>query len=155
MVHIINLRPFLIVALTIATSGLLSGCATDQKATMQSWMGKPKDQLIVALGSPDNVTKLGDGGELLEYVRQYQSRVYDGHDVETTPSCNPVSQTTGTVKNDGSGTLRFDATTRNNQNCINFSSGYRPKYHYETETCRKRFKANNKGILVAWSFEGC
>lgn len=139
---------------------LLSSCVTDQKAAMQSWVGSSKDQLFMKFGNPDKTTKLSDGGELLEYTQELRVRVYDGQDITTERNCRPVSQTSGTVRRQpsygGQGSVYdFIATTQESPNCTSFITGTGAKHHNETDTCRKRFKTNEKGTITDWSYDGC
>lgn len=109
-------------------------------------------------GTPQKVSKLSDGGELLEYEEQYQDRVFDGLDVQPQQVCNG-STTTGSVAHNpyggmelGRGSYGFQANTR--QNCFNYNTSS-AKYRYETATCKKRFKTDKEGKLISWSYNGC
>lgn len=53
---------------SLAALVIIQGCTSPSKI-MESWVGKPKSDLYLSWGPPNNVTDDGNGGQILIYGR--------------------------------------------------------------------------------------
>jgi len=96
--------------------------------TMESWVGKKKSELIFSWGSPTNIHKTEDGGEILEYV--YDNSI-------TLPGYSTSSTYNRVFGHGGSNTYGTYTPART----FNFQK-------------RRSFRTDSKGVITRWTWKG-
>lgn len=133
----------------LSFSILGTGCAPratpeGYRLLMNTWVNRPTDELFMNWGSPTNMIPLSDGGQILEYVKVWQS--------VTNPSTYVLP-----VPNNGSGTVNVGSQSASYNT---YNTQYVPVSvpgSVENYRCTTRFKvgANKMIVQATWDGNGC
>lgn len=127
-----------LLAVAALAASIPAGCTfpTQQayRDSVQTWVGRPADSLVMAWGAPNRSFDFSDGGRLLEYDRQ-QTRYVSGP---------PIYDRVPVRVRDSSGNRRLQYVS-----VLRDTPGY-----YDIDRCVTRFRVGRDNRIQEASFNG-